>query len=301
MTSSRRQGHAMDFGYYRFPVGSFECVALSDGAFNYPLESLFANVPAEQVQATLRQRHLPPGQVTTPYTCLLINTGDHRVLIDTGAGDLGAMAPKVFPDVDHTTTVTGTLVENLGRIGIRRSDIDTIVITHAHPDHVGGTLDATGGLTFANARYFIHSDEWEFWWSEAATAKAPASMVQIARANLAPLEHRLTRVDDGAEIVPGIRAIATPGHTPGHIALAVTSAGAKLLHVADVVLYPLHLEYPRWVPGFDIAPQDAAESKRRIFDQAAEEQALVFAHHFPPFPNLGRVARQGEGWQWKPL
>jgi glyoxylase-like metal-dependent hydrolase (beta-lactamase superfamily II) len=291
----------MSFDSQRFQVGTFEGVALSDGAFNYPLESLFANAPVEQVREALRERGLPLDRVTTPYTCLLVDTGAHRVLIDTGAGNIGAMAAKVFPGIDHSTTVTGRLAESLGGAGFQPSDIDTVVITHAHPDHVGGTLDAAGGLTFANARYFLHAEEWAFWTSDAASEKAPPPMVQMARANLAPLKDRLTRLGDGDEVVPGVRVVAAPGHTPGHVAVEVTSAGATLLHVADVVLHPLHLEHPDWLPVFDIAPEQAEESKRRVFDRAAGEQALVFAHHFPPFPNLGHVVKHGRGWRWRPL
>ena len=126
-------------------------------------------------------------------------------------------------------------------------------------------------------------------------------MVNIARRNLEPMQDRLSLVEDGAEVVPGIRVIASPGHTPGHVALAITSDGEELLHISDVVLYPLHLEHPDWVPVFDILPEEAATSKHRIFDYAAERQALVFAHHFPPFPNLGHVRKQGSGWEWQPV
>jgi glyoxylase-like metal-dependent hydrolase (beta-lactamase superfamily II) len=126
-------------------------------------------------------------------------------------------------------------------------------------------------------------------------------MVGIVRHNLEPLRERLTYVDDGFEIVPGIRVITTPGHTPGHIALSVSNAGEQLLHISDVVIHPLHLERPTWVPVFDIVPEQAGISKRRIFNQAAIEMSLVFAHHFPPFPNLGHVIREGEGWRWQPI
>jgi glyoxylase-like metal-dependent hydrolase (beta-lactamase superfamily II) len=126
-------------------------------------------------------------------------------------------------------------------------------------------------------------------------------MVDIARRNLEQMRDRLSLVDDGAEVVPGIQVIATPGHTPGHVALAITSDGEQLLHISDVVLYPLHLEHPGWAPVFDILPEAAATSKHRIFDRAAEEHALVFAHHFPPFPNLGYVRKFGAGWQWQPI
>jgi glyoxylase-like metal-dependent hydrolase (beta-lactamase superfamily II) len=131
----------MDTGSYRFTLGGFRCVSICDGAFNYPLESLFANVPREQVEEALRRHSLPADRITTPYTCLFVDTGQHRVLIDTGAGNFGVAAPAMFPSVDHTTTVTGKLLRHLEATGIEPSTVDTIIITHAHPDHVGGTLD----------------------------------------------------------------------------------------------------------------------------------------------------------------
>ncbi len=291
----------MTAGTFRFHVGEFECIAISDGALNYPPESLFANAPPERVEEALRERGLPVDQVTTPYTCLFVDSGEHRVLVDTGAGGLGKHADQVFPGLDHSTSVTGLLPENLRASGLEPDDIDTVVITHAHPDHIGGTLDETGELVFPNARAFVPREEWDFWNSEDAAARAPAFMVETARRNLAPLESRLDLIEDDPEIVPGICAVPTFGHTPGHTALSISSGGERLLHVSDAVLYPLHLEHPDWTPVFDMLPEQASASKRRIFDLASEADALVFAHHFPPFPNLGYVRKQGQGWSWQPL
>jgi len=180
-------------------------------------------------------------------------------------------------------------------------EIDTVIITHAHPDHVGGTLDETGELVFSKAHYFISEVEWDFWTSDAATTKAPAVMVDTARRNLEPLKERLTFMEDSSEVVPGVRVIATYGHTPGHIALSVASGGEQLVHISDAVLYPLHLEHPEWTPVFDMLTEQASASKHRIFNLAAEEDALVFAHHFPPFPNLGHIRKQEQGWRWQPI
>ena len=292
----------MATGSFRFEIGEFECTSVSDGALNYPSESFFSNAPLERVEEALRERDLPTAQIMTPYTCLFVDTGENRVLVDVGAGTfLGTHAAEIFPGLDHSTSVTGLLLENLRASGIEPSDIDTVIITHAHPDHVDGMLDEAGRLVFGDARYFLSRDEWDFWTSDIATAKASAVMVDTARRNLYPLKERLTLVEDASEIVPGVRAIAAFGHTPGHIALSIASEGERLLHVSDAVLYPLHLEHPHWTPVFDILPEQASASKRRIFDLAAEEEALVFAHHFPPFPNLGHVSKQEQGWRWQPV
>jgi glyoxylase-like metal-dependent hydrolase (beta-lactamase superfamily II) len=270
--------------HYRFTLGNFMCLSISDGELAYPPKNFFSNVPPETVEEALRQRNLPDDHVTTPYTCLFVDTGSHKILVDVGAGSL---APT-----------TGKLFTNLIAAGVEAHDIDTVIITHAHPDHIGGNLDADGKPLYPNARYFIWHAEWTYWNSDAALNKLEA-FTKIARKNLEPVHDRLTLLEREQEILPGISAVAAPGHTPGHMALSIVSNGHHLLHISDTVLYPLHLEHPDWLPIYDIQPDKAAASKQRIFDWAVAEEALVFAHHFPPFPNLGYVIHSGKGWRWR--
>lgn len=291
----------MSTDVYSFSVGTLDCWALSDGQFNYPTDAFFANASPEELMGASDRYEVSARQVATPYTCLYLETGSEQILIDAGAGPVGAHASDIFPEVDHTTTSTGHLPENLRAIGTAPSAIDTVILTHAHPDHVGGLLDEEGGLVFGTAQYVISKTEWQFWFAETAAEQAPPSMVDTARRTLGAIEERVHRIEPEAEIRPGIQAMAAPGHTPGHIALSITSGGEQLLHMADLVLHPLLMARPSWVTGFDLDPEQAAQSRRRLLDEVAETETPVLGYHFPPFPGLGHVVERDTGRTWRPL
>jgi glyoxylase-like metal-dependent hydrolase (beta-lactamase superfamily II) len=219
----------MDTEIYRFKIGTFECMAVSDGTLTYtppafppPATFLFANASKESLEQVLRKHKLQLEQWvewTSPYICLVVNTDKHRVLVDTGAGGLG-------PN-------TGKLLQNLRAGGISPGDIDTVILTHGHPDHIGGNTNAEGKSAFPNAHFFMWKDEWDFWNSDLAGLKVDEHtrelLSMLARKNLPPIQSQLNLIDHETEIVPGIQAIAAPGHTPGHMALVISSGGEHLL------------------------------------------------------------------------
>ena len=290
----------MNTEIYPFKVGTFECIAISDGTLTYtpptfppPATLLFTNAPRERLEQVLLEYNLRPeqwGEWTSPFICLVVNTGDHLVLVDTGAG---VLAPT-----------TGRLLQNLKAEGIAPEEIDTVILTHGHPDHIGGNTDAQGKPAFPNARYVMWKDEWDFWTSEQAEQRLDEHirelLLKFARENLPPIQAKVDLFDRETEIVPGIRAVAAPGHTPGHMALEISSEGEKLLCISDAVLHPIHLEQPEWHAAVDFDPKQVVATRRRLLDRAASGKALVLAFHFP-FPGLGRAVQKGEGWQWQPI
>lgn len=283
---------------FPFRLGTFECIVVSDGTHTYlhPIQIFVSvNAPKERLEQVLRGHNLDPErweQYISPYPSLVINTGQHLVLVDTGAGGL--------------EPTTGKLIPNLQAEGIKPEDIDTVILTHGHPDHIGGNTDSEGRPTFPNARYIMWKGEWDFWTSEPKLAELDVPkhirelMITIARNNLLPIQHQLDLLDHEAEIVPGIRAIAAPGHTPGHMAVVIASNNRQLLYLSDVVLHQIHLEQPEWYTAVDFAPKQVVTSRRRLLDWAATEKVLVHAFHFL-FPGLGYVIMKGEAWQWQPI
>jgi glyoxylase-like metal-dependent hydrolase (beta-lactamase superfamily II) len=286
---------------YRFDVGSFECIAVSDGTFAYPHPSknvfinFFVNAQEDRLGRVLRDHGLVPEQweeYVSPYTCMVIIKGNDHVLVDTGAGK---MAPT-----------TGKLIPNLEAEGISPEDIDTVILTHGHPDHIGGTIDGEGKPAFPNARYVMWKDEWDFWTSDPDLSGLKIDdhgkeiLVKFAQNALPPIRDRLELIEREAEIRPGIRAVSAPGHTPGHMAVAVDSDDAQLLYISDTVLHPIHLEQPGWCSSVAFDPEKVTASRIRLLSKAASEKALVIATHFP-FPGLGYIEKKEEAWKWRPL
>lgn len=283
---------------HQFTLGDFECAIVSDGSFAYPNpgQAFFANADQDELTTALERHGIDAETWDTyvsPYPCLVVRTDDHTVLVDTGGGEVG----------DHT----GKLQTNLEAVGVDKADVDTVLLTHIHPDHVGGNLTADGDPAFPNAQYLVPGPEYEFWLNEPdlSALQLPENiketMISVAEEQVRPLNDRLDRLPgERAEIVPGIRTIPAPGHTPGHIAVEVDSAGETLLHLVDLVFFPVHIERPEWYAAFDLDPETLVKSRRQLLTHAAENDSLVMAHHFSA-PGLGQVQSTETGYEWEPL
>lgn len=279
-------------------IGEFECTIVSDGSFAYPNpgQAFFANADQAELTTALDRHGIDTETWDTyvsPYPCLVIQTDDHTVLVDTGGGELG----------DHT----GKLRTNLEAVGVSAADIDTVLLTHIHPDHVGGNLTDEGDPAFPNAQYLLPDSEYDFWLNEPdlSSLRLPnhikETMVAFAEEQVRPLDDELDRLpDESVEIVPGIRTVPAPGHTPGHVAVEVNSADETLLHLVDLVFFPIHIERPEWYAAFDLDPENVVKSRQRLLRRAADEGSLVMAHHFSA-PGLGRVRSTETGYEWEPL
>jgi glyoxylase-like metal-dependent hydrolase (beta-lactamase superfamily II) len=289
---------------YRHKIGDVELTALSDGGMNYPAPMIFGNVPPQEA-ARLK---LPEKQVFVPYTILLLETGGNLLLMDVGAGTFSDEADAVFPGLDHATSRTNLVLPTLKAAGIDAGDIGTVLITHAHPDHVGGLLDAAGNLVFSEARYYVGRKEKEYWLAADASAiEAEAlrehmtMLVTAARKALGAIEDKTVLVDEGEELLPGVRVEAGYGHTLWHLTVRISAGAQTIYNISDVVVHPLYVEHPEWAPALDMDADLADKTRRSFYARAASENALVFGHHMGPFPNFGRIAKRGKVHVWEPL
>ena len=278
-------------GFYRFKLGAFEVTALSDGTDDLPMDQLLTHTTPDKVQAVLAA-HFLKSPVETSVNAYLINTGTRLVLIDTGAGSF--FGPTV-----------GKLQESLKAAGYRPDQIDDVVITHMHPDHVGGLLD--GKLAaFPKAVVHINKADTDFWLSAANQAKAPDSakvFFQDAAAAVAPYlkAHRLATFEGSPELVPGIRAVPIAGHTAGHTGYLIESEGQTMLMWGDVVhLAAMQFAESSVTIAYDADADEAATDRTAVFNEAAQKGYLVASSHIS-FPGLGHVRAKDGAFEWVPV
>jgi glyoxylase-like metal-dependent hydrolase (beta-lactamase superfamily II) len=286
-------------GYYRYKVGDFEITAVTDGVRPSPLTDGFVrNQSKEAVSNALASIY--PGQnkeqPVFPFTPVVVNTGSRLVVIDTGVG------PAVFA---QSKGALGQFHTNLEAAGIDRNAVDIVIISHFHGDHIGGLLTVDNKPAFPNAEVMVPGAEWAHWMDDAKMNAAPETArggFQNVRRVFGALGKQVTRYDTGKEIAPGITAIASPGHTPGHTSHVVASGSDRVLVQADITAGSalLFVRNPGWHAAFDADGALAEQTRRRLYDMAIAEKMLVQGFHFP-FPAAGYVEKDGDGYRLTPI
>jgi glyoxylase-like metal-dependent hydrolase (beta-lactamase superfamily II) len=286
------QAKGPEAGWFRMKIGDIEVTALSDGTAELPVDQLLTNTTPDKVKKALAAAFLKPP-VETSINAYLVNTGTKLVLIDSGAANL--FGPTL-----------GKLLISLKGAGYTPEQIDEIYITHMHIDHVGGVTSGDKAV-FPNATIRAAKAEGEFWLSQANMDKAPAEFKDFFKGAMAAMKPYTSankyKPFEGAdvELVPGIHAIATPGHTPGHTVYSVESKGEKLVVCGDLMhVAAVQFPDPSVTIQFDSDSKAAAPQRKKIYaDAAAKGYYLAFAH--VSFPGIGHVRKDGGGYAWIPV
>ncbi len=286
-------------GWARFRHGSFECTVVSDGIIRLgPARESFPGADPEEIDALLREHYLPTDEVRLNQNILFVNTGDHLIMFDSGVGNVADLGKKEFGPQ------TGKAIPNMVGAGIDPGDVDIVAITHAHPDHSWGLVDDDGNRLFPNARIAVSDADYSYWTDLSHVEGAPSEQVKDqfrgAHKNLTAYSDRLILLQDGAEIAPGITAIATPGHTPGHMMYKISSEAATIICWGDVCHHEvLLLQRPDWNFMFDHNGAAATAQRLRVYDLVHSKRYAVLGYHFP-FPGLGHIRKDGIGYAWIP-
>jgi glyoxylase-like metal-dependent hydrolase (beta-lactamase superfamily II) len=289
-------------GWYRYKVGDFEITVATDGARSFPLPDTFVkNAKKEEVNKALADAYMEQNKMTIPYTPIVVNTGSKLVVIDTGNG------PAARKD---TKANYGQFPANLKASGIDPKNVDIVLISHFHADHVNGLYADDGSLQFPNAEIKVPAKEYAYWMDDGEMSRAPKGRMEglfknNRRVFSDAVKKRVTQYDWDKEVAPGITAVGTPGHTPGHTSYVVSSGKGKLYVQSDVTNHPaLFVRNPRWHAFFDQDAAMAEATRLKVYDMVSAEKMPMQGFHYP-FPALGHIDKTSSGYvvipvQWTP-
>ena len=285
-------------GFHRFTMGKLRLTVVTDGhILMKPVQPNFAiGIDPSVVEKKLEDNFASKLEVDLGINILVVRSAERVILIDTGCGA-------------NFGKDSGWLIDNLANTGIKADEVTDVVISHAHPDHIGGLTDGAGRIVFPNAEVYISRIEHDFWMSASPDfSKSKIKdeglkklVIDVARKNIMALKPRLHLVEDGQEILGCMKMELAAGHTPGHCIIQVFSEGVSLCHVADLVHSQfLVFENPEWGFEGDTDFELAIKSRRKVLAELAASRSMVFSYHLP-WPGIGHVRNKGEGFEWVQL
>jgi glyoxylase-like metal-dependent hydrolase (beta-lactamase superfamily II) len=280
-------------GFRKQKIGDIEVIALNDGVQRRALgEEFVKNAKLNEVQDLLKSQGLPTEYIDVPFTAFLLVVGNRKILIDTGFADNGP-------------STTGRLMGNLNAAGLKAEDIDTVILSHYHGDHINGVRNKAGQLVYPKAKIMVPTVEHAFWMDDNRMAQAPDAMkgafANVRRVLGGLSSEQLVQFEPGTEVAPGLMSRAAFGHTPGHTLFVAESKGEKFAYLADLTNIPqLFARNPDWAVQFDMNADAAREVRRRVFDMMVNEKMIAGGFHFP-FPAFGRIEKMGNGFDFKPV
>lgn len=270
-----------------FKHGDFDVTVVSDGHLVLPVSFLAADAEPAGLAAMLAAAGQSGETYNSPTNVTLVKHGADLILIDTGSGD------RFMP-------TAGKVWDNLKAAGIDKSTITKVIFTHGHPDHLWGTVDEFDEVMLPNASFHVGAAEWDFWHGDNATRGLPAEragFVTGARRNYAAIKDRVAMFKDGDEIVPGLQIVATPGHTQGHVSLAL-KGGDGLLITGDALTHPtISFAHPEWKPAADHVPDQAVATRKQLLDRLATDKMKIIGFHLP-YPGVGMVERTDGAYRY---
>ena len=281
-------------GFYRYKVGEFEVTVVTDGVNRFKLPDNFVtNAKPEAVKDALAAAHMDREIFNNTYTPIVVNTGSKLVLIDTGVGEAAFVQSK---------GANGQFLSNLAASGLNPDAIDTVIISHYHGDHVNGLLKADNTPAFSKAEILVPANEHKFWMDDGEMSRAaPGRMEGLFKNNRrvfsGEMLKRVRTYEWDKEVVPGITAVGTAGHTPGHTSLVVQSGSSKVFVQGDVTHVPyLFARNPGWHAMFDQDGAAAEATRRKTYDMLAAEKLMVQGFHYP-FPAHAYIEKTATGYR----
>jgi glyoxylase-like metal-dependent hydrolase (beta-lactamase superfamily II) len=278
---------------YTFKHGAFDVSIVSDGHLVLPVSFLAPDAPAEERAALLKAAGQTGAQYDSPTNITLIRSGSDLILADMGSGD------RFMP-------TAGKLWDNLKAAGIDKGKITKVIFTHGHPDHLWGAVDELDDLVTPDATFYVAAKEWDFWTSDEATRGLPAEragFVTGARRNYAAIKDKVKMMKPGDEVVTGLQIVDTPGHTQGHVSLALGGGGGGgggVIVGGDTLTHPfISFAHPEWRPAADHVPDQAAQTRRKLLDRLVADKSKLIGFHLP-YPGVGVVEKKDSAYRFVP-